>query len=160
VLHLVRSVSGETGTTPTTGHGGSGSGSGGLPAGLTVAAIRASLLAQLAPKGKAAHRAAILRKKGYSYSFKALSAGRLTVDWYYLPHGAHLSRAAKKKPKPVLVASGAVSFAHAGTKAIVVRLTRRGQTLLKHTATLSAKATFKPTGASAISAVKRFALRR
>ena len=156
VLHFIRSVSEET-TTPTTGPG---TGSGGLPAGLTVAAIRASLLAQLAPKGKAAHLAVVLRKKGYSYPFKALSAGRLTVDWYYLPRGARLSKATKKKPEPVLVASGAVTFAHAGTKTIVVKLTRKGQTLLKHTGTLTAKASFKPTGASAISAVKHFVLTR
>jgi len=160
VLHFIRSVSGETGTMPTTGPGGTGGGGGGLPAGLTVAAIRASLLAQLAPSGKAAKLGAVLRKKGYSYPFTVFTAGRLTVDWYYLPRGAHLSKAAKKKPKPVLVAGGAVSFAHAGTMTVVVRLTRRGQALLRHTGTLSAKATFKPTGASAISAVKRFVLRR
>ena len=155
VLHFIRSVSGEAGTTLI-----AGTGKGGLPAGLTVAAIRASLLAQLAPSGKAAKRANVLRKKGYSYSFTAFTAGRLKIGWYYLPRGAHLSKAAKKKPKPVLVASGAVTFAHAGTKAIVVSLTRRGRSLLKHTGTLSAKASFKPTGAGAISAVKRFVLKR
>jgi hypothetical protein len=118
----------------------------------TAAKLKASLLAQLRPKGKAAKIGALLRKRSYAMSFKALAAGTVAIDWYYQPKGA---------PR-VLVAKGKRTFASAGTHSIAVKLTARGQKLLKHARriTLSVRGSFTARGARAISASRGFTLTR
>lgn len=125
----------------------------------TAGQLKASVLAQLMPKGKAAKLAALIKATGYSTSFAALGAGTLVIDWYYLPKGAHL---ASSKPKPVLVAAGKRTFAEAGIQSITLKLTTAGKKLLKHAKriTLTANGTFTAPGTPTVTATKRFTLTR
>ena len=43
--------------------------------------INAQMLAQLTPTGKDAKIAKVVKKGGYSFTFKAASAGRVVIDW-------------------------------------------------------------------------------
>jgi hypothetical protein len=128
---------------------------------VTAAELRASLLAQLTPHGKSAKIAAVRRRKGYRYAFRALTAGALVINWYFLPPGAHVSRKGKPKPKPVLFATGHTSFQAPGTKSITVALSANGLKMLRHRGSiaLSAKGTFSPPGAKPVVAVKAFKLK-
>jgi hypothetical protein len=91
-------------------------------------------------------------------SFEALEPGSLVIDWYQVPAGAKL---AKAKRKPVLVASGRATFSAAGTETVKLKLTTAGKNLLKHASRLklTAKATFTPSGKTAISTTKTFSLK-
>lgn len=91
--------------------------------------------------------------------FKALEAGTLSVQWYEVPSGAKLAK--HSKAKPVLVASGQMSFPAAGTSQVKVRLTAAGKRLLKHAKQLklTAKGMFTPRGEAAVSAAKGFTVR-
>jgi alpha-tubulin suppressor-like RCC1 family protein len=126
----------------------------------TRAQIKASLLAQLGVGGKLAKFAALKKHKSYSYSFKALSAGVLVVNWYYLPPGAHLSK--KHKAKPVLFASGRLSFSAPATKKLTIKLTGKGLKLLRHRKSikLAARGSFTPPHQTPIVAVKSIKLKR
>ena len=151
------------------GGGGPGAGGGSTPGSspgaagrlVTAAELKASLLSQLTPKGSTAKVATVRRKKAYRYAFKALTGGTLVINWYFLPPGAHVSRSGKRKPKPVLFATGHTSFPASGTKTITVTLSANGVKMLKHRSTiaLSAKGTFSPPGAKPIVAVKAFKLK-
>ena len=77
-----------------------------VPSPISLAALRASLLSQLGVHGKAAKIGQVL-KHGYALKFTALEAGTATIQWFFLPKGAHVSKK-HGKPKPVLVASGSV----------------------------------------------------
>ncbi len=147
----------------TTGSGGSTTGSGSQTTpgqAVSAVAIKASLLAQLAPNGRAAKIAQLASKKRYAYSFKALTAGTVTINWYVVPTGAHL--AGKAKPKPVLFAGGHVAFTAAGTRTITIKLTGPGLAMLKHhhQLKLTAKGSFTRPGSAAITALKTFTLKR
>jgi alpha-tubulin suppressor-like RCC1 family protein len=133
-------------------------GPGSKPTKPTIAQLKAGLLSQLTPKGKAAKLASLAKKKSYTLAFKALSAGKLSISWYFLPKGAHISRTAK----PVLFASGQLSFSAPGVKKITIRLTSKGQKLIKRRASikLTAKGSFTPPGQKAIAAVRGFKLSR
>jgi len=61
-------------------------------------------------------------------TFKALEAGTLSVAWYDVSAGARLA----KKVKPVLVASGQMTFSAAGPGKLKIRLTAAGKRLLEH----------------------------
>ena len=114
-----------------------------------------ALLASLGPSGKEA-RVAVLRKHGgYRFSFLAPSAGTLSIGWYEVPKGAHLSKA-----KPVLLATGAATAVKAGKLRITVKLNPKGRALLKHggKVKLTAKGAFTPAGGAAVSATKTFTL--
>jgi hypothetical protein len=127
---------------------------------VAAAQITALLAGQLAPSGRAAKVAALLRSDGFTMSFKAPEAGTVVIGWYYLPPGAKLAR--KAKPKPVLVAAGRRTFAAEGRRAIKLRLTAAGKRLLEHANRLMliAKGTFTPAGMTAITATRTFVLRR
>jgi hypothetical protein len=62
----------------------------------------AALISGLIPSGKTAKIAALLKSGVFSLEFKAIEAGKATIDWYEVPPGAKL---AKSKAKPVLVAA-------------------------------------------------------
>jgi hypothetical protein len=114
----------------------SGSGSNTPVVTISSAQIAASLARQLVPSGKAAKIAALLKAGGLTMSFTALEAGRLSLQWYELQSGAKIA----KKAKPVLVASGQVSFSGAGVEKVKVRLTAAGKKLLRHGKTVKVEA--------------------
>jgi DNA-binding beta-propeller fold protein YncE len=130
---------------------------------ITAAALKANLLAQLAPSGKSAKLSKVKKSKGYAQSFKALVAGSLQLNWFFLPPGAHVSGAGKHKPKakPVLFASGQTVFPSAVAKTVSIKLTAKALKLLEHSGTikLTARGTFTPKGGTAVSATKAFQLK-
>ena len=119
----------------------------------TTAQVRASLLSQLSPKGKTARIGALLRATGYSQRFKALAAGTLTVDWYFLPKGARLK---------IKVAHGRRTFPSAGSLSVAVKLTTRGRRLLGNARRLriTAKGTFAAKGSAAVVTTRTATLTR
>lgn len=128
---------------------------------LTEAQIRASLRQQLGMKGRAA-RVAALRKRGrFPYAFTALTAGTLTIGWYYLPPGTHLARRPlARRASPLLFAGGKLSFRAAGTKTVTLTVTKAGRRLLRNRKRLAlvAKGTFTPSGRAPITATKGFGI--
>jgi hypothetical protein len=158
---------GATGGGTTTGGGGStsnpsagGPGGGTTTATINPAQITALLAQQLIPSGKAAKIGALLKAGGLTMPFTALEAGTLVVSWYEVPPGAKLAR--KTKAKPILVASGQMTFSAAGTGKLKLRLTAAGKRLLKHAKRLKLTATgmFMPNGGAVVSVTKGFVLRR
>jgi hypothetical protein len=125
----------------------------------SAAAILAKLTSQLTPMTHGAHIASLLKHGYYSFSFTSLSAGKLLVDWYEVPKGAHVS-SAKSKPKPVLVATVTVSFTSASKKTVKLRLTSAGKSLLKahRSIKLTAKGVFTPSGGRPVTWLKTFVL--
>jgi hypothetical protein len=121
------------------------------------AAIRGALAAALAPNGAAARLASLLKHRGYTFRFRAPSAGRLVIGWYLVPRGAHLARA-----RPVLVATARAVVPGPGTRRYALRLTVAGRRLLARRARvpLTGAGTFTPNGGGPVSVVKRFTLRR
>lgn len=130
---------------------------------LTEAQIRSSLGMQLGTKGRQIKLKTLRKRRSYAYGFTALTPGALTIDWYYLPPGAHLARGARaaQSARPVLFASGSTSFATAGSKKVTVRLTLAGRKLLRHRKriTLTALGSFTPRGKRTITATRSFSLR-
>jgi hypothetical protein len=123
------------------------------------AQIRASLLSEVVPHGNRAKIGSLLRRGGYPYWCVALTRGRMTISWYQIPTGAHLSNA---NAHPVLIATGKKTFTKAGSAAMTVKLTTTGKRMLAHTKSLklTAKGSFTPAGQTAITATKTFTLRR
>jgi hypothetical protein len=152
---------------PPGGGGGDGGAGGGNPpppggTGPTAKQIHAALLKQLSPAGKPAKIAALLKRGGYALTFKALTAGIVTISWYLVPHGAHVAKKTAK-PKPVLVASGKVRFTKASSAKLTVKLTSNGRKLLTHAKRLklTAKGTFTPVGKkTGVVALATFTLKR
>lgn len=132
----------------------------GITAAISSGQLLASLARQLVPSGTAAKIGALLRDSGLTMSFQALEAGRLTVQWYELPVGAKLAK--HGTVKPMLVASGQVSFTAAGTGKVKLRLTVAGRKLLKRSTRvkLTAKGAFTPTGTASVGTTKGFIVKR
>lgn len=116
-----------------------------------------SALSAVLPRAVAAKIGAILKGGGLTLNFDAPGAGKLLMQWFYVPKGAHVTAA-----KPVLVASGSNTFASAGAGHIKLKLTPAGRKLLKKAKRikLTAKGTFTPAGGTATSAKKALSLRR
>jgi streptogramin lyase len=92
-------------------------------------------------------------------SFTALEAGVADVSWFA---GAHAgTRAGVSAASRQLVASGTLRFASASTRPLELRLTKAGRRLLSSHASVSltAQATFTPTGAAAITATRTLVVR-
>jgi hypothetical protein len=125
------------------------------------AQIKASLLHAITPHGRAARIVELVRKRRYALSLKAITAGRVVIEWYYLPRGAHLA-SGKAKPQAVLVAVGKATFSRAGTSKVMIKLSVRGTRLLKQAKRLrlTALGTFTPATRHAVTATKRFTLLR
>ena len=123
--------------------------------------LAALIAKQLAPSGRAAAISALLRHGVFSAPFKAPEAGTATIDWYYLPRGAKLAKASHG-PKPLLVASGALTFKAAGTITIKLHLSEAGKSLLRHATKirLTARCVFTPAGHAAVATLKSFELKR
>jgi hypothetical protein len=128
------------------------------PTGPTVAQVLAALRAILGAHGKNASIKSLLKHGSYSVSFAAPSAGSLVISWYEVPRGAKLA----KSKKPVLVASGHMTFQSAGSARVKIKLTGKGRALLKHSKRLklTAKGSFTPAGAASTSATKSFSVKR
>lgn len=123
----------------------------------SIAQLRSLLARLLTPGGRGAKIGQLLESGGYSASFTALTAGRLTISWYLVPTGAHLASA-----KPVLVASGSASPTAAGPAKLKIKLTRKGRGMLAHARrlALTAKGTLKPSSGTALSAKRSFTVKR
>jgi hypothetical protein len=123
----------------------------------SAAELKELLLGLLAPSGKNAKIAAVLKHGGYALSFSALTPGQLTISWYLVPKGAHVAKA-----KPTLVARGQVALSAAGGSKLVIKLTSRGRALLKHAhkIKLTALGSMAGTGGVHVSASKAFVLKR
>jgi hypothetical protein len=125
----------------------------------TAAQLKASLLAQLAPTGKGAKLAMLVKRRRYALPFDARRAGVVVIDWYYPSRGAHPPSGNARR---VLVAAGRRTFVAAGARAITVKLTAKGTLLLKHARRirLSAKGTFTARGTRGVIVTKSFTLTR
>ncbi|HWG08220.1 MAG TPA: carboxypeptidase regulatory-like domain-containing protein [Solirubrobacteraceae bacterium] len=126
----------------------------------TTAQLRALLASLLTPRGRNASIGALLKHRGYAVSFRSLSAGTLSIAWYQLPKGAHLSAT---KPKPVLVAKGSVATTAGGSVKLKIRLTKKGRSVLSRSAkrvTLTARGVLAPSGRGKLSATRAFKLKR
>jgi hypothetical protein len=124
------------------------------------AQISSALKKVLVPTGKLAKIAALVKHGGYTFSFAAPSAGRLVLDWYFVPAGAHVTRGTK--PKPVLVASVTVAVHKSGKVKVKLKLTSQGRKLLKSAGRekLTVKASFAPTGHATRTTLTKITLKR
>lgn len=125
----------------------------------TAARIRAMLLNELVPTGRAATIGAQLKSGGYSFLANAPSAGLLTVSWYSVPRDAHV---AGRRAQPVLVGTGAAAFVEAGPGTLRVALTRAGVRLLTKASRVSLAVTgsFTPAAGSVVRITRTFTLAR
>jgi hypothetical protein len=119
--------------------------------------LKSLLISLLAPTGKNAKIGVLLKHGGFQSSFNAFAAGQITIAWYLVPKGAHLSRA-----KPTLIARGELSLASASAAKLAIKLTSKGRELLKHAhrIRLTAQGTITSPGASSIGASRSFSLER
>jgi hypothetical protein len=147
---------------PVTGSGGGGSG-GGAPVVVgnpevppSTAQIRAALLPALLPGGKLGRIASVRKHHGYQVTFDAPGRGAISIFWYELPKGAHVSAV-----KPVLVASGRATVTAKGAIKLTLTLTARGKSLLgrSHQLKLTGKGVFTPAGGSPVTVTRTFTLR-
>ena len=129
-------------------------------AGVSKASVRAALAAILRPRGRQGRIGQLLRERGYIVRFNAPSAGRLVIDWYYLPHGEH--HAKDKKPRQILVATTTARLRKAGVVPVKIKLTQRGRSLLAHARheRLTVQASFTPAGQPAVRASRVISLSR
>jgi hypothetical protein len=124
---------------------------------LTARQMKTSLVSGLARAGKA-RIVALLKAGHYTSSFTALARGRLRISWWSMPTG----RQGRRGFRPVLVATGQLTFSHAGRARITVKLTAAGRTLLHRSRRirLTIRGSFTPTGGRAILASQVIVLRR
>jgi hypothetical protein len=87
----------------------------------SAAQITATLLPQLTPSGPSARIPALLRAGAYTHRVTMLSAGRITIGWWY---------------RRTLVATGTKAVTHSGQTTVKVTLTAAGRRLLRHARTL------------------------
>lgn len=115
-------------------------------------------LGQAAAAPQSARITPILSAGGFADPFTAPGPGAVVIQWFYLPPGAHLSRARK----PLLVAQGSKVFAAAGRARIRLALTAAGRKLLRQAKKihLTSRGIFTPRGGAAIKAQRTFTLRR
>lgn len=95
--------------------------------------ITRKLLEQLVPAPKAARLAPVLGAGGYHLGFSAPRAGRITINWYYVPRPGRTGKAPAKR---ILVATGTADPSRPGRDGITIKLTRMGRQLLKRLKTL------------------------
>jgi hypothetical protein len=118
--------------------------------GPSSAQVKAAVSKVLKPSGKAAKLKAILKARGYSFSFTAPSGGKLVIDWF-----------ATVKGKQILVASASVVIHAAGKVTVKLKLSSKGRGLLKaaKTVKIATKATFTPTGGTPTESTKTTTLK-
>ncbi|MGA2010991.1 MAG: IPT/TIG domain-containing protein [Solirubrobacteraceae bacterium] len=130
------------------------------PTGRSTSEIKAALAKVLAPSGRAAKITALLKAGGFTFTFSAPGAGKLVLDWYFVPKGARIPTA--KKATPVLVASATILVRAAGSVKATMKLTSSGRSLLKKSKSLklTATASYTPTGSSPTSSTETFTIDR
>jgi hypothetical protein len=123
----------------------------------TTAQLKALLASLLAPHGKSAKIAALLKHRGYAVSFASPIAGRLSISWYLVPKGARLAAG-----KPVLAAVGKISTPAGGASKLIVKLTAKGRSLLApgKPLKLTAKGVLAASGRPSLVATRSFTLKR
>ena len=121
--------------------------------------IKAALQRQLLPSGHAARRGSLLRRGGYPFSFDAVTSGRVVLGWYLVGQRAHAAAVVATR---TLVASGSGRFASPSTVSLVVKLTAKGEQLLRGRMSLdlTAESRFTPMGERPITAVRTFRVTR
>ena len=127
----------------------------------SVGTLSAVLVRVLAPSPRSTTISALLRTAGYSVSIRALTAGRVEIDWYYLPRGATLATG-QATPSPILVGRGSARFSKPGLVKFTVRLTRRGRQMLGSAKSLklTSRGTYTAPAGSPGIASRVFTLRR
>jgi trypsin len=120
--------------------------------------IAALIGRELVPSTRGMSIASLLGNDGFTFSFKALEAGTVTIDWYE----ASARATSSKSPRRTLVAAGRATFSKRGTKRIKVKLTVVGRRLLQgvQRVGLTAKDTFTPNGEEPVTRTRTFTLRR
>ena len=116
----------------------------------SAAKIKALLLRQLMPHGKAFRIGALL-KRGYAFSFAPPSAGRLAISWYLV----------RKGTSPVLIALGHKTFG--STRAsVTITLNARGKRLLRLASRvkLTSKIAFTPSHHATIGVTQALVVKR
>jgi hypothetical protein len=129
---------------------GAGTGPGSGPATGGSKNIRGPLLKALVAQGSGAKIRTLLKHGGYSLSFAAPSAGRLTIAWY-----------GQLKGKRILVGTAAAKVHKAGNAKLKILLTAKGRQLLKHArkARLTASGGFTPVGGGTTNASRAITLK-
>lgn len=169
---VVQSHGGGQGSGGGNGQGGSGGQSGGNQGGNknsrtpeahshTKPATLTQLLArQLAPRGAADSRAALLRNDGASLRIDLPRSGTLTVRWY-LPLAVAMAGGKAGRRMTLLASSGRAMVRAAKPGMLEIKLTARGRELLAHArdARLKAQGSFTVKGGKVVSASSSFSLR-
>jgi hypothetical protein len=129
---------------------------GGHPIPISSAQLSALLKGQLLPHGNGASIGSLLKHGGLSLPFKLPEAGTVNVSWSAAPSN---STGQAAKSRSVLIASGKLTLAVAGTGQLKIRATAVGRRLLKHAkrVKLMARATFMA-GQSSSTAMQAFPL--
>ena len=111
----------------------------------------------LTPHGKRARISALLKHGGYVFTVHLPPDTKLSVAWYQVPKGAHLSA-----HRPVLLATGKVSASASGSTELRLRLTETGRKLLQQGNTVKVTERAEMTAAGLVPAKKlvRFRLSR
>jgi hypothetical protein len=126
--------------------------------------VQAFFAQQLIPGGGASRIGALLKHGAFRQTFKAPEAGSAVIDWYYQPPGGRAAGRghSRRKPKPVLIASGKVLFRGAVSEVVDIRLTAQGRQALRgaRRMRLSVTCTFTPSGAAPVSTSGTFSLHR
>lgn len=125
---------------------------------VTAAQIKADLRRALKPVGRGARIRTLLKRGGYTFTFKAPTAGKVVIEWLGRARSAHDA----KVTKPVIVAIGRARFSKPERVRITIRLTSAGRRMLKHARSvrLTAKGIYTPKGGSPVTATRSFKLRR
>lgn len=129
-------------------------GNGKVIVGTTVTQLRAHLLGQLAPTGRASRIATLLKNNGYAYTFKAPTPGQISVSWYVSGAGVRHASAP--------VATAGQSFVKHRVQTVHVRLTSGGKRLLRAARhiRLTAKGTLRTARGTVITTARAFTLNR
>ena len=143
------------GGTPTSGTGTSGASM--TTGGKTARRVKFTIT--LAPSGRSARIAALLKRGRYAFAWRAPAAGTLVIDWRAIPTRAHVTTGARR----VLLASGRRRTTTSGQVVVTLKLTHAGHRLLRTVrsrARVTARATFTPVNQSAVTVRRTITLRR
>ena len=115
---------------------------------------------QLGPSADRARLGLFANRAAFAFKFKALEAGTAVVDWY----GARSDpeQTWNARGKPVLIASGRLTFSAAATKTMRISFTPVGRRLWSGAKQLrlTVKGTFTPIGAAPITVLRTVVLQR
>lgn len=130
------------------------------PEEVALAALEAAIDNARTASDKAPRIAVLLKHGGLTLAFSASEPGKLVIQWWQVPPGAHPAKIGK--PRPVLVAQGEAVFSGAGTDKVEISFTPEGHHMLAHAIKLKLRTQvrFTPTAHPTISATGVLTLRR